>query len=197
MSSSRVKPLSAHAPVAGAPPPPAPAPESGRAVDNKFSTHRNIQKLDAGNCEALIEHCATCSAWQDSSSLGFLSETSRIFHLFRHCSSQPEKLTFKIGSKQGESDNVDSPYSGCHIAWYHQVPWQHPGWKLTKLGLGIKISWKLRFWLFHLGISPVLHFDKGEARRLSSNPHIAHSPNSVECVFNVKPSMISINWWSI
>jgi len=49
----------------------------------------------------------SCSAWQDSSSLGSLSETSRIFHLFRHCSSQP--------------------YSGCHIAWYHQVPWQHPG----------------------------------------------------------------------
>jgi len=49
----------------------------------------------------------SCSSWQDSSSLGSLSETSRIFHLFRHCSSQP--------------------YSGCHIAWYHQVPWQHPG----------------------------------------------------------------------
>ena len=62
MSTSRVKPLSAHAPVAGAPPPPAPAPESGHPVDNKFSTHRNLQKLDAENCEALIEHCATCSA---------------------------------------------------------------------------------------------------------------------------------------
>ena len=62
MSSSRVKPLSAHAPVAGAPPPPAPAPESGHPVDNKFTTHGKIQELNDEEGKAVIEHCATCSS---------------------------------------------------------------------------------------------------------------------------------------
>ena len=53
MSTSRVKPLSAHAPVAGAPPPPAPAPESKHAVDNQLTTHRNIQELDDEKGETL------------------------------------------------------------------------------------------------------------------------------------------------
>ena len=53
MSGSWVKPLSAHAPVAGAPPPPAPAPESKPAVDNQLTTHRNIQELDDEKGETL------------------------------------------------------------------------------------------------------------------------------------------------
>ena len=62
MSRSLIKPLSAHAPVAGASPPPAPAPESGRAVDNKFTSHGNIQELDNEKGEAVLEYCATCSS---------------------------------------------------------------------------------------------------------------------------------------
>ena len=41
--------------------------------------------------------------------------------------------------------------------------------------------------LCHLSISPIFHFNKGKTRRFSGNPNIAHSSNSVESVFDVKP----------
>jgi len=38
-----------------------------------------------------------------------------------------------------------------------------------------------------LSVPTIFHLHKGKARRFSGNPHIAHSTNSVESVFDVKP----------